>query len=80
MKLNLCGCLRNHHRKIKRVACHRKVHKKVVDHENVEENATVEFAVDVELVLDGDVAKREYGRQGIWYSANCAKDQKNSMV
>ena len=73
MKLKLCGCRRNLHEKIKRVALHRKVQKKTVDHENVEAKATVEFAVDAQLELEVGVAKREYGIQGIWHTANGAE-------
>ena len=70
INIELCGFLRNHHEKRKRVARHRKVQKKTVDYENVEAKATVEFAVNVQLMLDVGVAKREYGRQGIWHIAN----------
>ena len=69
----ICGCVRNHHEKMKRVARHGKVQNKTVDHENVEAKATVEFAVDVQLVLDVGVAKREFGTQGIWHTANDAE-------
>ena len=70
MKLKLCGCQRNRHENMKRVALHQKIQKKTVDHENVEAKATVEFVVDVQLVLEVVVAKREYDIQRIWHTAN----------
>ncbi|CAK8694848.1 unnamed protein product [Clavelina lepadiformis] len=61
MKLKVC------------VARHQKIQKKTVGHENVEAKATVEFVVDVHLVLAVGGAQREYGIQGIWHTANGAE-------
>ncbi|CAK8672186.1 unnamed protein product [Clavelina lepadiformis] len=58
-----------HREKENREARHWNVQKKVVDHQNVEGKATVDFAVNVQLVVDVGVAKRDYERQGIWHTA-----------
>ena len=73
VKLKVCVCSRNYHEKMKRAARHQQIQTETVHHEDAEPRATVVVAVDLQLVPAVGGAKRGYGIQGIWHTANGAE-------